>query len=88
MTRVLTAQLEKEFHWMRLIDLEGDTSFTLKNQSAVKGQKLGLCPEVSVVPHFPLSPPCLVFLTWGDFHVPSRFARSTIPERKWGLLLV
>ena len=25
---------------MRLIDLEGDTNFTLKNQSAVKGQKL------------------------------------------------
>ena len=27
---------------MRLIDLEGDTNFTLQNQSAVKGQKLGL----------------------------------------------
>ena len=25
---------------MRLIDLEGDTNFTLQNQSAVKGQKL------------------------------------------------
>ena len=25
---------------MRLIDLEGDTNFTLKNQSAMKGQKL------------------------------------------------
>ena len=26
---------------MPLIDLEGDTNFTLRNQSAVKGQKLG-----------------------------------------------
>ena len=28
---------------MRLIDLEGDTDFTIKTQSAMKGQKLGLC---------------------------------------------
>ena len=28
------------------------------------------------------------FLAWGDFHAPSRFARSTIPEEKWGLLVV
>ena len=24
------------------------------------------------------------FLVWGDFHTRSRFARSTIPEEKWG----
>ena len=24
------------------------------------------------------------FLTWGDFHARSRFARSIIPEEKWG----
>ena len=24
------------------------------------------------------------FLAWGDFHPRSRFARSTIPEEKWG----
>ena len=24
------------------------------------------------------------FLGWGDFHARSRFARSTIPEEKWG----
>ena len=24
------------------------------------------------------------FLAWGDFHVRSRFALSTIPEEKWG----
>ena len=24
------------------------------------------------------------FLAWGDFHAHSRFARSTIPEDKWG----
>ena len=26
----------------------------------------------------------LAFLVWGDFHVPSRFERSTIPEGKRG----
>ena len=30
----------------------------------------------------------LAFLAWGDVHARSRFARSTIPEEKWGLLLV
>ena len=33
---------------------------------------------------FSLSPPRLAFLAWGDFHARSRFARSTIPEEKWG----
>ena len=28
------------------------------------------------------------FLAWGDFHARSRFARSTIREEKWGLLVV
>ena len=42
MTKAMTAQCEKESHWIRLIDLEGDTKLTLQNQSAVKGQKLGL----------------------------------------------
>ena len=26
------------------------------------------------------------FLAWGDFHARSRFARSTIPEEKWGTI--
>ena len=26
------------------------------------------------------------FLAWGDFHARSRFARSTIPEGKWGTI--
>ena len=30
----------------------------------------------------------LALLEWGDFQARSRFARSTIPEEKWGLLLV
>ena len=30
----------------------------------------------------------LAFLAWGDFHARSRFARSTIPEEKWRLLVV
>ena len=54
MTGAMTAQRGEESHWMRLIDLEGDTNFTLQNQSAVKGQKLW---ALSVVPHFSLSPP-------------------------------
>ena len=28
------------------------------------------------------------FLAWGDFYARSRFACSTIPEEKWGLLVV
>ena len=68
--------LLKESHWMRLIDLKGDTNFTLQNQSAVRGQKLGLCP------------PRLEFFAWGDFHARSRFASSTIPDEKWGPLVV
>ena len=28
------------------------------------------------------------FLAWGNFHARSHFARSTIPEEKWGLLVV
>ena len=35
--------LLKESHWMRFIDLKGDTNFTLQNQSAVRGQKLRFC---------------------------------------------
>ena len=38
--------------------------------------------------HFSLSPLRLSFLVWGDFNAPPRFARSTIPEEKWGLLVV
>ena len=34
------------------------------------------------------NPPRLAFLAWGDFHVRLRFARSAIPEEKWGLLVV
>ena len=37
--------------------------------------------RLRVVPHFSSVSP---FLAWGDFHAPSRFARSTIPEEKWG----
>ena len=38
--------------------------------------------------NFHLSSPRLAFLAWGDFHMRLRFARSTIPEEKWGLLVV
>ena len=36
------------------------------------------------VPHFSLFPPRVAFSAWVDFHARSRFARSTIPEEKWG----
>ena len=38
--------------------------------------------------HFSLSPLNLAFLVWGDLHARSPFARSTIPEEIWGLLVV
>ena len=42
----------------------------------------------NVVPHFSLSSPRVAFFARGDFHARSRFARSTIPEGKRGLLAV
>ena len=38
--------------------------------------------------HFCLSPPRLAFLAWGDFHALSRFACTTFPEEKQGLIVV
>ena len=38
--------------------------------------------------HFFLKDLCLAFFAWGDFHARSRFARSTISEEIWGLLVV
>ena len=61
------------------------TNFKLLNHSAVKGSKAW---ALSVVPHFSLSLPSLVFLVWGDFHACSHFAGCTIPEEEWGLLVV
>ena len=43
---------------------------------------------LSVVPHFSLSPPRLVFLAWGDFRARSRFAHYTVPVEIRGLLVV
>ena len=43
---------------------------------------------VSVVPFISLCPSRLAFLAWGDFHTRLRFARSTIPDEKRGLLVV
>ena len=34
------------------------------------------------------SPLRLAFLVWDYFNARSRFARSTMPEKKWGLLVV
>ena len=40
---------------------------------------------IKVYPHSVLSPSRVSpFLAWGDFHARLRFARSTIPEEKWG----
>ena len=53
----------------------------LRCESNVLVQKLGLCLWSLIF----LSP-CRMspFLAWVDFHAHSRFARSTIPEKKWG----
>ena len=64
---------------MRLIDLEGETNFTIQNRSAVKGQKLGLCLWL------------VIFLCP---HRVSPFSRGMITHARvslrllWGLLLV
>ena len=53
----------------------------VKMQSLDKalGLQCGLNPSVALR---------LAFLAWGDFHAHSRFACSTVPEEKWGLLVV
>ena len=42
--------------------------------------------RLTIIFHFSLSMLRCVspFLAWSDFHTRSRFARSTIPEEKWG----
>ena len=39
--------------------------------------------HVKIIPR-EKTPPSLAFLAWADFYTRSRFARSTIPEEKWG----
>ena len=43
-------------------------------------RKFGFGRENFFLSSRPVSP----FLAWGDFHARSLFARSTIPEEKWG----
>ena len=45
-------------------------------RKARRGRERGLSPAAPY-------PPRLAFLSWGDFHGSSSFARSTIPEGKW-----
>ena len=63
---------------MRLIDLEGDTNFTLQNQSPVKVKSLGFFFSPSL---FTL-PTASRFSRVDDFHALLCFARSIIPEKK------
>ena len=70
----------------------------LRSESNALVQKLGLCLRLRVVPHFSSgiverakrerawkSPHARRGNTRrGDFHARSRFARSTVPEEKWG----
>ena len=44
--------------------------------------------DAAVSECFSLSSPRLAFFAWGDFDARSRFAPATIPEEKWGLLVV
>ena len=48
-------------------------------RKAIRGGKRG-----KIFSLFSLSRRVSSFLAWGDFHARSRFARSTIPEEKWG----
>ena len=64
---------------MRLIDLEGGFKLHTPKSVGREGSKAW-----SAVPHFSPSPPRLTFLALCDFHARSRFARSAIPEEKWG----
>ena len=43
-----------------------------------------LCPEVSVVLHFPLSPPRLAFLARGDFSRALAFRSLNYPSENMG----
>ena len=52
----------------------GSPSFFLRNSRASETRA-----RVKITPRL-VSP----FLAWGDFHARSSFARSTIPEEKWG----
>ena len=51
----------------------------LRCESNALVQKLGVCLYIFLSPRR-----VSFFLAWGDFHARSRFARSTIPEEKWG----
>ena len=81
----MTAQWEKESHWMGLIDWKDDKNFTLQNWWV--GREESKEWALSVVPNFSLSPPRRAFLMRGDtmyFHMHLHFARSTIPDGNWG----
>ena len=55
-------------------------SVVLTREFFLAASAFGLRPTPKI-PAARVSP----FLAWGDFHAHSRFARSTIPEEKWGL---
>ena len=66
---------------MRLIDLEGDTDFTLQNQSAVKGQNgLGFVCSPSF---FSLPAACRLF-SRGVIFTPARVSLALLSLRKNG----
>ena len=61
---LMTAQREKESHWMRLIHFKNDKNFILQNQSVSCEESKAWA--LSVVPHFSLSPAvsCLSPVGW------------------------
>ena len=83
MTRAMTAQWEKETHWMRSIEYEVHTPKSVR-----------LEPWTVTSLGFVCSPSFFSFRAasrlsrGGDFHARSHFARSTVAVRKWGLLVV
>ena len=78
------SSISEGIHWMRLIDLEGDTNFTLQNQSAVKGKKLWFVCSTSF---FSLPAACRLF-SRGMIFTLVHVSLALLSLRKSGGLLV
>ena len=77
---------QKVYDVMISVDYE-QSPFFLRDSRASKMRACMKSPHARKARHG-ASPLRLTFLAWGDFHARSRFAHSTIPEEKWGLLVV
>ena len=65
------------------LDYEWSPIFPQRNASARENHPTRERRDAVWRAHFSPSPSRLAFLAWDDLHARSRFARSTIPEKKW-----